>query len=89
MSNKAEASQGPGAAGIVVGEVATTALSAARLLEKLVVEDNDQAEDRHRAEEPGGRLVPGLHFVRNVQMHAPSRKGEAPVWARVIRSDVT
>ena len=78
-----------------MGEVATTALSAARLLEKLVVEDNDQAEDRHRAEEqggrlvPGGGLVPGLHFVRNVQMRAPLRKGEGPVWARVIRGDVT
>ena len=53
------------------------------------MEDDDQAEDRRRAHEPGGCLVPGLHFVRNVQMRAPYWKGEGPVWARAIGVDVT
>jgi hypothetical protein len=54
----------------------------------LVLEDNYQAEYRRQGDEHGGGLVPGFHFVRNVQMCAPYRD-EAPVWAHAIEDNVT
>lgn len=55
----------------------------------LVVEDDDQAEDRRRAHEPRGCLVPALQFVLDVQMRSPYGKGKGPVWTRAIGVDVT
>jgi hypothetical protein len=66
----------------------------------LLLEDNDQAEYSHRADEPGCGLVPlksfrfdgggvFLHFVENLQMRSPSGEVEHSVWAGALGNNVT